>query len=346
MRILQALAGAHHGGAELFFERLVPALTASGVEQRVLIRRDERRAAILAAAGVTDVHQLAFGNRLDLATRLAFRAQVRDFSPDIVFTWMNRASIIAPKSPLGDTKFIRVARLGGYYNLKYYRGCDYLIGDTDAIVDYLTANGWPAERAIHLPNFVADTKGVALPRSDFFVPEGAPLILALGRLHENKGFDILLHSLVDLPGTYLLLAGTGPQDVDLEELAVKLGVRPRVRLLGWREDVPDLLATVDLFVHPARHEPLGNVILEAWAQDCPVVATAAEGPSVLIDSSVSGLLTPVGDASALADAIRTLLSDPLRRKALAAGGHQAYERNFTQSVVVSAYRSFFERILG
>jgi glycosyltransferase involved in cell wall biosynthesis len=346
MRILQALAGAHHGGAELFFERLVPALSAAGIEQRVLIRRDERRAAVLADAGLSDVHPLAFGNRLDVATRVAFRNHVRAFVPDIVFTWMNRASIIAPKSPLGATKFVRVARLGGYYDLKYYRGCDYLIGDTGAIVDYLTANGWPAEKAIHLPNFVTDSLGTPLPRADFFVPETAPLILALGRLHENKGFDVLLHSLVCLPDTYLLLAGTGPLEADLEALAVKLGVRPRVRFLGWREDVPSLLATVDVFVHAARHEPLGNVILEAWAQSRPVVATAAEGPSVLIESGVNGLLTPLNDHEALANAIRNLLVDPDRRRSLAGAGRRTYEQKFTPAVVVSAYRSFFERIIA
>jgi glycosyltransferase involved in cell wall biosynthesis len=346
MRILQALAGAQYGGAERFFERLVPALGDSGIEQRVLIRKDARRHALLTAAGLTDVRQLPFGNRVDVVTRLGFRHAVRDFAPDIVFTWMSRATQMAPTSPLSGRSFKRVARLGGYYDLKYYRGCDYLIGDTQSIVDYLIQEGWPAERAVYLPNFVDATPGKALPRHDFFVPESAPLLLALGRLHSNKGFDVLLQAMAQLPEVYLLLAGTGPEREALEALAVRAGVKPRVRFLGWREDVADLMATADLFVHPARHEPLGNVILEAWAHKRPVVSTAADGPSLLIESGATGVLTPVDDAAALAAALRGVLADQEAARRMAEGGHRRYEQDFTRAAVVGHYRNFFERILA
>ena len=346
MRVLQALAGAQYGGAERFFERLVPALGDSGIEQRVLIRRDERRLKLLTEAGVSDLHPLPFGNRFDLVTRLGFRREVRGFAPDIVFTWMSRATALAPKSPLSGHSFKRVARLGGYYDLKYYQGCDYLVGDTQSIVDYLVREGWPADRAVYLPNFVDATPGKAISRHDFYVPESAPLLLALGRLHTNKGFDVLLKALAQLPEAYLLLAGVGPEREALEALAVHEGVKPRVRFLGWREDIADLMATADLFVHPARHEPLGNVILEAWAHEKPVVATASDGPRLLIEHGVSGLLAPLEDPAALAAAIRQALSDPPAARRMAEAGHRRYSEDFTKDAVVGQYRAFFERILA
>lgn len=346
MRILQALAGAQYGGAERFFERLVPALGDSGVTQRVLIRKDERRQKLLGEAGITDLHEFPFGNRFDLVTRLGFRREVKNFAPDIVFTWMSRATAMAPKSPLGDHAFKRVARLGGYYDLKYYRGCDYLVGDTQSIVDYLVREGWPAERAVYLPNFVDATPGKPISRHEFYVPEAAPLLLALGRLHANKGFDVLLKALAQLPEAYLLLAGVGPEREALEAAAVHEGVKPRVRFLGWREDIADLMATADLFVHPARHEPLGNVILEAWAHEKPVVTTASDGPRLLIENGVSGLLTPLEDPAALAGAIRQVLSDPKAARRMVAAGHTRYQQDFTKAAVVGQYRTFFERILA
>jgi glycosyltransferase involved in cell wall biosynthesis len=346
MRVLQALAGAQYGGAERFFERLVPALGESGIEQCVLIRKDDRRQALLAQAGIDNLHALPFGTRLDLVTRLGFRQQLREFAPDIVFTWMSRASLMAPKSPLAGHKFLRVARLGGYYDLKYYRGCDYLVGDTAAIVDYLIQEGWPADRAVYLPNFVDSTPGRALPRSDFYVPEGAPLLLALGRLHSNKGFDQLLEALSHLPDVYLLLAGVGPERQALEAQAVHFGVKPRVRFLGWREDVGDLMATADLFVHPARHEPLGNVILEAWAHRRPVVATAADGPRLLIDEGVTGFLAPLQQPVMLAAIIRSALLDRAALARVALAGERRYLQDFTKQAVVAQYRAFFERILA
>jgi glycosyltransferase involved in cell wall biosynthesis len=346
MRILQALAGAQYGGAERFFERLVPALGEAGVEQCVLFRKDERRQKLLREAGLTNLHPLPFGNRLDLVTRMGFRRQVRDFAPDIVFTWMSRATLMAPKSPLSGHAFKRVARLGGYYDLKYYKDCDYLIGDTQSIVDYLVQEGWPADRATYLPNFVDSTPGKALPRHDFFVPEAAPLLLALGRLHTNKAFDVLLKAMAHLPEVYLLLAGVGPEREALEALAVHEGVKPRVRFLEWREDIANLMATADLFVHPARHEPLGNVILEAWAHQRPVVSTAADGPRLLIEDGVTGLLAPIEDPVLLAAAIRTAINDPEAARRLSAAGHRRYQQDFTRSAVVGQYRAFFERILA
>lgn len=346
MLILQALAGAQYGGAERFFERLVPALGDSGIEQHVLIRKDRRRHQLLTAAGLADVQQLPFGNRFDLMTRIGFRRAVRDFAPDIVFTWMSRATQLAPNSPLDGRPFKRVARLGGYYDLKYYRGCDYLIGDTQSIVEYLVREGWPAERAVYLPNFVNSTPGKALSRHDFYVPEGAPLLLALGRLHAHKGFDVLLRALTQLPEAYLLLAGVGPERQALEALAVHEGVKPRVRFLGWREDIGDLMATADLFVHPARHEPLGNVILEAWAHRRPVVATASDGPRLLIEDGNTGLLSPIDDPAALAAAVRGVLADAGAAARMAAAGHARYQRDFTKAAVVGQYRAFFERILA
>jgi glycosyltransferase involved in cell wall biosynthesis len=345
MKILQAIAGAPHGGAERFFERLVPALSRAGIEQRVLIRADDRRYALLKSEGL-DVHQLPFGGRFDLRTGFGFRRHIRDFRPDIVFTWMSRASQKAPNSPVGEARFVRVARLGGYYGLKYYRGCDQLIGDTQSIVDYLTAEGWPEGHAVYLPNFVSEARGAPIPRGELGVPEGVPLLLGLGRLHVNKAFDVLLKALALIPAAHLLLAGVGPEQETLQALAAGLGVASRVHFLGWRDDVARLFATVDLFVHPARHEPLGNVVIEAWAQGLPVVCAASQGPAVLIEDGVSGLLAPVEQPAPLAAAVNALLADPARAKAIAAAGEAVYRAHYTETAVVAAYQAFFERIAG
>src|SRR5690242_3230579 len=185
-RVLQAIAGAAHGGAEIFFTRLAAALQRAGEPQRVLIRHNSSRAQSLRAAGV-GVGELAFGGIFDLATRRAFGREIAAWRPDIVLTWMSRATRLCPR---GD--FVHVARLGGYYDLKHYRRCDHLIGNTRAIVDYAIAKGWPRERIDYLPNFVPDAGVRAAPLNETggWRPE-APLALALGRLHPNKGFDLL-----------------------------------------------------------------------------------------------------------------------------------------------------------
>ena len=339
MRVLQAMAGAEHGGAEAFFTRLAIAFERAGLEQRVVIRSDKKRAEELRRGGVEPV-QLRFGGPLDIATRFNLQSEIAGFKPDIVLTWMNRATAKCPKG-----NFVHVARLGGYYDLKYYQKCDHLIGNTPDIVKYLVGGGWPADKAHHLPNFVAAEPAAPLPRTEFYVPGGATLLLAMGRLHENKGFDVLFEAMSRIPEAYLLLAGEGPLREQLEATAERLGVKPRVRFLGWRDDTAALLATADIFICPSRHEPLGNVVVEAWAHSAPVIAAASQGPSMLIDTDENGVLFPIDDAKALAAAIRRLASDgPLREK-IANNGRAAYEKDFTEDCVVAKYMDFFREII-
>ncbi len=340
MRVLQAMAGAEYGGAEEFFVRLVSALVRAGVEQRVVIRRHERRAARLREAGIAPM-ELRFGGLLDWRSPLALGREIRAFRPAIVMTWMNRATRMCPRGP-----FVHVGRLGGYYNLKYYRRCRHLIANTQDIVDYLVKAGWPPERVHYLPNFVAADPAAPANRHDLFTPDNAPLLLAMGRLHGNKAFDTLLQALADVPDAYLWLAGEGPLRRQLEEQAEALAVKPRVRFLGWRQDTAALLAACDVFVCPSRHEPLGNVVIEAWAQGIPVVAADSLGPGTLIETMDTGVLVPVDDARALARAIRLVLTDDGLRAHIANSGRTAYEAGFTEEAVVERYLAFFRQVTG
>src|SRR5690348_16597527 len=338
MRLLQAMAGARHGGAEAFFVRLASALAQAGQEQHVLIRRDSERAAALRQAGIAPV-ELPFRGTLDLATRWRFRRAVAEFRPAIVLTWMSRATQACPP---GD--FVHVARLGGYYDLKYYRRCDHLIGNTRDIVAYLQRQGWPAERAHYLPNFSARTDAAPVARSALATPPDAPLALALGRLHVNKGFDVLLAALARAPRLHLWLAGEGDLRATLERQAAALGIAERVRFLGWRDDIPALLAAADFLVCPSRHEPLGNVVIEAWAAGLPVIATTSEGPRALIAEGESGLLVPVDDAHALARAMLRLAEDRELHTRLAAAGRAAHSAEYSEPRVVGLYRDFFAQV--
>lgn len=334
-RILQAMAGAPHGGAEAFFERLAIALGAAGETQRLVIRRDAQRAARLRAAGLT-VDEVPFSGVFDLVSTRRIARIAAEFKPRVVLTWMSRATIFCPHH--GD--FVHVARLGGYYDLRYYKRCHHLIGNTRALCDWIAGQGWPKERVHYLPNFADATPLPPLPRASLATPDGAPLALALGRLHPNKGFDRLLEAVAQVEGLYLWLAGEGPLDHALKRQARALGIESRVRFLGWRQDVAALFAASDMLVCSSRSEPLGNTIIEAWAARVPVIASAASGPAELIEAGKTGILVPVDDAMALADAMRALAADPARRAALAEAGHAAFAAQFSEAAVVARYRDF------
>jgi glycosyltransferase involved in cell wall biosynthesis len=338
MRVLQAMAGAEAGGAEEFFVRLVLALRRSGLDQRVAIRRNSARAEQLRVGGLMPI-ELRFGGIFDFWTRRALAREIDAFRPDVVVTWMSRATRHCPKG-----RFVHVGRLGGYYNLKYYGACGHLIGNTPDIVSYCTARGWASERVHYLPNFVDAVSAQPMARKFFDTPDEVPLFLAAGRFHANKAFDTLIRALASMPDAHLWLAGAGPLETDLKALATRLHIAQRVRFLGWRKDVPALLAAVDALVCPSRVEPLGNVILEAWAHGKPVVAAASSGPKSLIEHGKTGLLVGVDDAAALSLALRDVALDKTLAARLAAGGRAAYEASYTEAAVVRRYLDFFSKV--
>lgn len=340
MRIIQVMGSDKRGGAENFFSRLSIALSHTDIAQEVVIRHGAPCRDDLLAGGVTPV-ELPFLFSGDPLSRFLLGRRIARFKPDLVMTWMSRATSILPAGP-----FLRVARLGGYYDLKYYRRCHHLVANTEEIIDYLVNKGWPRDRTSYLPNFVDEVAVAPVTRAGLATPADVPVILALGRLHSDKAFDVLLDAMALVPGAHLWLAGEGPLETDLKAQCARLGLDGRVHFLGWRTDSAALLAASDCLVCPSRVEPLGNVILEGWVQRRPVVAAASTGPSGLIESGRTGLLVPMEDAPALAGALNRVLSDRPFADGLVAAAHAHYRATFSREAVVAKYLEFFQRMVS
>lgn len=334
MRVAHVMAGAPHGGAELFFERLALAQHEAGDQVLPVIRSDAARAGRLAAL---DPVQLAFGGALDLATGPRLSTALRGFAPRVAVAWMNRAARFAPR---GD--WVLAGRLGGYYDLKYYRRCDHLVGNTRTLARWIVAQGWPPARTHYLPNFVPDLLGARPERLG--VSPRAKLVLALGRLHRNKAFDILIRALPSLPGVHAVIAGEGPELTALQSLAGECGVADRVVFPGWRHDTAALLAGCDALACPSRHEPLGNVVVEGFAAARPMVAAAADGPRELIRPGEDGLLVPVDDVEALATSLGLVLGNPRFATGLAEAGRARFVAEFAEAPVLEQWRGFLSTV--
>ncbi len=336
MSVLHLLGTAGEGGAETYFVDLVKALKRAGVAEAAVIRANAGREARLTKAGVP-VKVLRFGGPLDILTKPAAAGFAALNKTKVAVAWMNRAARHTPRGP-----WARIGRLGGYYSLKYYKGFDHLVANTEDIAEWIVGQGWPAGLVTCIPNLAAaPPDGAPVDRATLDTPPGAPLLLAMGRLHENKAHDVSLQALAQLPEAYLWIAGVGPLEAKLKGLAEALGVADRVRFLGWRTDASALYRTADICVFPSRFEPLGNVVIQAWAHGLPVIAAESQGPKALIQDGDDGLLVPIDDPDALASKVRGLLAEPSQRARLAAAGAARVEAEFSQAAVVAQWKALF-----
>lgn len=332
------------GGAETFFEKLAIAFQQAGYTQLVVICQHAERRKRLEAAGCEVREIPAQGWQKFLAKgRLLKIAQT--FRPTIQLAWMSRAA----KALSRLEGCVNLARLGGYYPLKNYAACDHLIGNTPGVLAYLKGAGWPVERMHLISNFgeipeASDPDAVTALRESLKLPDASPVLLTLGRLHVNKAQDTLIRALAEIPNAVLLIGGEGHLRADLEALARSSGVVDRVRFLGWRRDTAALFGLADLCVFPSREEPLGNVVLEAWAYGLPIVAAASEGPTWLIESGENGLLFPIDDVAACASAVNQLLADPALQQKCVQAGRLKWQAGFSQEAILKEYERFFASV--
>ena len=339
LRLVQLLVGEPHGGAERFYEKLSIALHEEGVPQTCVIKRDAERAAILRDGGC-DVLELDFGKGpRDWLARRALARHVRGFEPTAVMAWMSRA---ARRMPRGE--FVKLARIGGYYPPRFYRRCDWVIAIAPDLREWFVGQGWPDERCRLISNFGEIRNSDPITRASLDTPEDAKVILALSRLHESKGIDLLLRALADLPEAVAWIGGAGPEEAALKALSVELGVEPRVRWLGWRPDSDALLREADICCLPSRHEPLSNTVVESLCYGTPLVAAACAGPSFIVEDGRSGLLVPIDDAEALGTALARVIREPGLAEQLGEGGQARWRAAFSRQAIVGQYLDFFEEI--
>jgi glycosyltransferase involved in cell wall biosynthesis len=339
-RVLQIMAGGHHGGAETYFTRLVIALHQAGVEQRAIIRTHPERARALRDAGISTL-ELPFEGLFDKRTRTGIAAEIAAFQPDILQTWMYEATRAVPSGP-----YVHVGWLRGYQHLRDYRRCDQLIGMTQGIVSSIIEQGWPRERIHHLRPFAEIQPQPAVSRAKYDTPDRVPLLLCLGRFHWHKAFDAVIMALPQIPEAYLWIAGDGELREQLEEFARDVGVAHRVRFIDWQDNQAPLYAAADMVVVPSRYEPFGLVMIEAWAHKRPLVATKAAGPRATVQNEVDGLLVPIDDVDALAQAVRRVLTDTELRQYLVSHGYAHYKRDYTVEAVVAQYQQFYREKLA
>jgi len=346
MRILQVMAGGKFGGAETAFVDMCIAMHEAGEDIEVVTRANAGRVPRLEAAGIR-VHTLPFGGKLDIYTPWRMRRIIKNFKPDIVQSWMSRGAWHCPRwqDSMGAPRYLNVARLGGYYKLKYFKNIDYFTTITPDIKRYLVENGIAPENVRHINNF-AETEDAPTPvrRADYGVPEDATLLISLGRLHTSKAFDTLIRAVAQTEGVYAWIAGEGPDRAGLEALIAELGMERRVHLLGWRDDRAALLQAADICVFPSRYEPFGTVFVQAWAQKTPLVTTKSDGPRQFVHDGEDGLVVPIDDIGALTAAIERVAEDKALAARLVRAGYQRYQNEFTKQSSLAGYLGYYREI--
>jgi L-malate glycosyltransferase len=368
MKILQICSARTIGGGEKHVADLVNGLASRGQEVHVALRPSAGLRPELTALPDSDIHPLRATGPLNLLNALLLARLIREHGFEVIHAHIAHDYLLAATAVglagRGRVVLTRHAlfRLSKVYRVALRR-VSRVIAVSEAVADRVRS-----ENIFNVADIEVIHNGVDLARFKPNVgaceyagrlfqagPRDSYLVGMTGHLAPIKGPDefiraaaVVAHRRDDVN---FVVAGedksrSGENRRRLERLIGDLGLGGRVHLPGWVDDVPPLLSALDLFVSPSRSEPFGLSIIEAMACGVPVVATKSEGASEILEDGVTGLLVPLGDHEALAEAICALLDDGRRRASLAARALEAVRDRFSLERMLTATERLYRSVLG
>ena len=312
----------------------------------------------LTAADVP-VRPLGASSRRDLRVISRLRSELHKFRPELLQTFLFHANmagrIAAWRTGVSVVvSGIRVIEQDARWRMHLDRRTKQLVSHTVCVSEAVAAAyrslGFPNPDISVIRNGVDIERFAAAPAdlAEFGIPANAQTWLAVGRLHPQKGFDVLVDAVGPVldanADMHLLIVGEGQQRPELERRILASAHSERMHLVGRREDVPSLMRACDAFVLSSRWEGMPNVILEAMAAGLPVVATDVEGVREIVIDGKTGIVVERTSAEALSVGIQRLMSTDDAQQ-MGSAGRQRVTDQFSWPQAVDAYDRLYQQLL-
>ncbi|WP_166828472.1 glycosyltransferase [Thalassoroseus pseudoceratinae] len=362
-RIAFCITELDRGGAENALVQLVRRLDRREWQPLVLCLSGEGELVNELRDAEIDVECLGVRHRADFRVLWRLVKSLRRFRPEILQTWLyhaNMAGRVAARlaGVPHVVSGIRVAERRSRLRLRLDRWTDFLV-EHHACVSQSVANfsaevgGLPTRKLIAIPNGVdAERFASARPAdlSEVGIPADSRVLLFVGRLDPQKNPDLLLKAFAglasDFPDTRLVFVGSGPLDTELRNQTLSFGLQNRVQFLGSRSDIPALMQRATVLVLPSRWEGMPNVVLEAQAAGLPVVASAVDGVTELIDPGVTGSLFESECLTGCQSAMVSILNDQNEADKIAQAAQHMCRKEFTWEKFAKRYDSLYHELVS
>ncbi|MBK8897100.1 MAG: glycosyltransferase family 4 protein [Candidatus Competibacteraceae bacterium] len=370
MKIVIVIAHLSLGGAERVTSHLASAWARRGWEVTVvtlaspdldfyILDQSVRRIGLDLSGNSNNLFQAITANLRRLMT---LRRIFRTYQPDLVLGMMTEISVLTILANTGLSNCVLISernhpprlplgRVWNWLRRRVYPLATRVIALTNETSQWLQAHA-PGCQVTVIPNPVSFplpiTEPILIPRK--VVPEQRRILLAVGRLAEQKGFNHLIESFASIaarwPDWDLVILGEGPKRPVLEAQINALGLNHRVKLPGRAGNVTDWYQQADLYVMSSLFEGFPNTLVEAMAHGCPAVSFDCDtGPRDIIRHKIDGLLVPAIDGPALAEALNQLMSDP---RLLIQYGNRAIDvrQRFSMERILGLWDCLFEEVVS
>ncbi len=372
VKVVHVINGESFGGIERAVTTLVQ--HHRGVHPAIICLMDGDMTRFGASTADCRIDLIRMHSRLDPTAAIGLARYVRAHHIDLIHAHTLRANLVGAMaahfahvpvvatihSPIArDTEDLTRNRRNFWLQRKLFRWTARYVAVSEGLRREAIASGLPPARVVVIRNGIDAVRyglgdGTALRRSLAGVDADTPLVGTLALLRPRKGIDVLLSAIPivarSIPPARVIIAGKAElpaYEQELRRLARSLGIADRVHFLGFRSDVPDLLAALDAFVIPSLFgEGAPFALLEAMAASRAVIATRTEGNDEIILAGSTGVLVDPHDPESLASAIVNVLASAEHRRELGARARQAVVERFSATRMAAETEAFYSRVLA
>lgn len=351
-----------YGGGEVWMINAMKEFIRRGYNVNLICRPDAK-ILYYAEKNNIDVIKLKMRGDFDPITILNLIAILRKKKIDVILTNMDKELRLSGIAALFTGVKAVICRKGIDYPLKnklryrftYNKLASATVANSQATKKTMLKNApWLNQNRIYViyngidpqPFSTENTNDI---RTELGISQESPLIGFVGRLNVQKGMIYILQAfeqvLKEIPTAQLLIAGEGDLEEEILNTAKEKGMQNNISLIGFRDDIPNIMRTIDLLILPSVWEGFGIVLIEAMAAEKPCVTTNISSmPEIVIDGK-TGYVVPPKDADKLSDAIINLIRDPLKSKKMGSEGKKVVRAKFTLQKMIDQYEQLFSEYI-
>ena len=368
MKVLHLINTLSTGGAEMHLLTLCRYLKRKNVEIVVVCLRehvkDSRSLRLDFEEEAIRVINLQADSRYDSLFLGRIARVLREERPDILHTHLPRADFAGAFARVFHPGLVWVCSVHAIYSEDWsgrwslplfdllWRRADVMVCISHAVREWLVGRGVPPDKA-RVIHYGIEPAKFSEPRVNLREQWGLndnAVVGSIGRLELRKGHDLLIQAMPELcmrvPSARLLIAGHDPRGygATLRRLIDRLGLEEKVRLVGFQNDVVSFLNALDVFAFASSSEGFGQVLVEAMAAAKPVVASKISPLTEIVVDGNTGLLVEPGDPTAFADAIMSLLKNPIERERMGLRGRERVKKFFTAERMARQTLALYEEM--
>src|SRR5436309_8392825 len=370
MKVLQLINTLSTGGAEMHLLTLCRYLKRQNVEIVVACLREHVKNSRSLRLDFEEEDIRVINLQADSRYNSLFLGRItrvlREERPDILHTHLPRADFAGAFARVFHSGLVWVCSVHAIYSEDWsgrwslplfnllWRRADIMLCISHAVREWLVGRGMPQDKARVIEYGIVPEKFYE-PRVDLREQWGLndnAVVGSIGRLEPRKGHDLLIQAMPELcmrvPSARLLIAGHDPcgYGVTLRRLIDRLGLREKVRLVGFQTDVVSFLNALDVFAFASSSEGFGQVVIEAMAAGKPVITSKIAPLTEIVADGETGLLVESGSPQSFASTIAQLLIDPMKRHRMGARGRERVTKCFTAERMTQETLLLYENLLG